>query len=215
MNVVRKFSEDLILANCPLRAHSNLSNNEILREAIHISGFAVPFVCIYLFNSRLVSLSLLLVTIFYAVSEFARTKGVNVPVFSKITRKAAASNPEINHFVTAPMFFAMGIILTLLIFPPSTAYASITVLTLGDGFATIFGRKFGKKAILFNRGKTLEGSIFGFVFAFLGATLFVNPTKALIATTAGMLAECLPTPIDDNLIIPLASGLALTLFTPF
>lgn len=197
----------------PLQAHSSLSNGEILREAIHISGFAVPFVCIYLFNSRLVSLSLFLVTILYAVSELARTKGINVPVFSTITRKAVVSNPEINHFVTAPISFALGIMLPLLIFPTSIAYASIAVLTLGDGFAGIFGKIFGKTPLFFNRKKKVEGSFFGFIFAFLGATLFVDPKKALVAATVGMLAECLPSPIDDNLMTPLAAGLTLTILT--
>jgi len=213
MNADRKPIEDLILAKCPLRAHSSLSDGEILREAIHISGFAVPFVCIYLFNSRLVSLSLFLVTILYAVSELARTKGINVPVFSTITRKAAAPNPEINHFVTAPMFFAISIMLTLLIFPTSIAYTSIAVLTLGDGFASIFGNTLGKIPLFFNQKKKLEGTFSGFTCAFLGSTLFVDPTKALLAATVGMLAECLPSPIDDNLMTPLTAGLALTIFT--
>jgi len=193
--------------------YSSLSNGEILRKTIHISGFAVSFVCIYLFNVPLVSMSLFLVTIGYAVSELARTKGINVPVFSTITRKVAASNAEMNHFVTAPISFAMGIILALLIFPTYTAYASIAVLTLGDGFASIFGKIFGKTPLFFNRKKKFEGTICGFTCAFLGSTLFINPLKAIVAAAVGMLAECLPSPIDDNLVTPLSAGMALILFT--
>jgi len=200
------------LAKCQLSAYSSLSNGEILRKAIHISGFAVPFASIF-FHSRLVSLSLFLVTILYAVSELARTKGINVPVFSTITRKAAMSNPEINHFVTAPISFAMGITLALLIFPPYIAYVSIAVLTLGDGFAGIFGKIFGKTPYFFNGKKKLEGTICGFICAFLGSTLFIGPTKALVAAAVGMLVECLPSPIDDNLVTPLSVGTALILFT--
>jgi len=147
------------------------------------------------------------------VSELARTKGINVPVFSTITRKAAMSNPEINHFVTAPISFAMGITLALLIFPPYIAYVSIAVLTLGDGFAGIFGKIFGKTPYFFNGKKKLEGTICGFICAFLGSTLFVGPTKALVAAAVGMLVECLPLPIDDNLVTPLSVGTALILFT--
>jgi len=200
------------LAKCQLRAYSSLSNSEILRKAIHISGFAVSFVCIHLFNASLVSMSLFVVTIGYAVSELARTKGINVPVFSTITRKAA-SNPEINHFVTAPISFAMGIILALLVFPTYIAHASIAVLTLGDGFAGIFGKIFGKTPLFFNRKKRFEGTIFGFTCAFLGSTLFINPLKAIVAAAVGMLAECLPLPIDDNLVTPLSVGTVLILFT--
>ena len=203
------------MAKFQLLAYSRLSNGEILRKAIHISGFAVPFACVQLSNASLVSTALFLVTIVYAASEIARTKGTKVPVFSAITRKAAASNPEINHFVTAPISFATGILLTLLIFPTNIAYASIAVVTLGDGFACIFGKIFGKTSLFFNRKKKLEGTICGFTCAFLGATLFVIPLKALVAAAAGMLAECLPTPIDDNLVTPLAAGAAIILLSSF
>ena len=203
------------MAKFQLLAYSRLSNGEILRKAIHISGFVVPFACVQLSNASLVSTALFLVTIVYAASEIARTKGTNFPVFSTITRKAAASNPEINHFVTAPISFATGILLTLLIFPTNIAYASIAVLTLGDGFACIFGKIFGKTSLFFNRKKKLEGTICGFTCAFLGATLFVIPLKALVAAAAGMLAECLPTPIDDNLVTPLAAGAAIIILSSF
>lgn len=201
------------MAKCQLRMCLSLSNGEILRKTIHISGFAVSFVCIHIFNVPLVSMSLLLVTIGYALSELARTKGFNVPVFSTITRKAASSNPEINHFVTAPIFFAMGIVFTLLVFPTHVAYASIAVLTLGDGFASIFGKILGKTPLFFNRKKMFEGTICGFTCAFLGCALFINPLKAIVAAAVGMLAECLPSPIDDNLVTPLSAGTALILFT--
>lgn len=203
------------MAKFQLLAYSRLSNGEILRKAIHISGFVVPFACVQLSNASLVSTALFLVTIVYAASEIARTKGTNFPVFSTITRKAAAFNPEINHFVTAPISFATGILLTLLIFPTNIAYASIAVLTLGDGFACIFGKIFGKTSLFFNRKKKLEGTICGFTCAFLGATLFVIPLKALVAAAAGMLAECLPSPIDDNLVTPLAAGAAIIILSSF
>ncbi len=45
----------------------------------------------------------------------------------------------------------------------------------------------------------------------MGALIFVNPLKALIGAAVGMLVECLPLPLSDNLTVPLASGLAMTL----
>jgi len=160
-------------------------------------------------------MALFLVTIVYTAAELARTKGTNVPVFSTITRKAVASNPEGKHFVTAPISFATGILLTLLMFPTNTAYASIAVLTLGDGFACISGKIFGKTSLFFNRKKKLEGTICGFTCAFIGATLFVSPLKALVAAAVGMLAECLPSPINDNLVTPLAAGAAIIILSSF
>jgi len=188
---------------------SPLSRSEIIREAIHVSSFSVPFICIYLLESHLVSLLILLITSLYTVSEVARLQGIHFPILSTITWKAA-NKPEFYEFATAPIFFALGIMFSLILLPTPASYASIAVLTLGDGFATIFGRKFGSVVFPFNKGKNVEGSVFGFLFASVGAMLFVNPVKALVGAAIGMLVECLPLPLSDNLTIPFASGLVLT-----
>jgi dolichol kinase len=73
--------------------------------------------------------------------------------------------------------------------------------------------KFGRTRIPYNKGKNLEGTLFGFLFGFLGAMIFVDPVRALIAATVAMLVESLPSPINDNLTIPLASGLVLALIS--
>lgn len=186
-----------------------ISKNERIRETIHIGSFLVPFVCIYLLGNYLVSSLILLLTLLYTASEVARLRGINFPVFSTITWRAA-NKPELYEFATAPIFFALGIVSPLIIFPAPLSYASIAILTLGDGFANIFGRKFGSVTFLFNKGKNLEGSVFGFLFASVGAMFFVDPVKAFIGAAVGMLVECLPLPVSDNLTIPLASGLVLT-----
>ena len=189
---------------------SAISRSERIRETIHISSFLLPFVCIYLLDSYLVSLMILILTLLYIISEVARLLGTNFPVLSAITWRAA-SKPELHEFATAPIFFALGIVFSLVLFPASASYASIAILTLGDGFANILGRRFGSVPLSFNKGKNLEGSILGFLFASVGAMIFVDPVRAFVAAAAGMLIESLPLPISDNLAIPLASGLLLTL----
>ena len=193
--------------------NSRLSKNEMLRKAIHISGLLIPLVSVQFFSAHLISVGLFLVIILYIMSEASRKHEMNFPVFSTVTRKAAKSIFEINHFATAPIAFTSGIILSLLIFPPTIAYTSIAILTLGDSFASIFGKIFGKTPLSFNRNKTLEGTFCGFICAFLGSILFVTPMKALVAASVGMLAEAIPLPIDDNLVIPLSTGIALIVFS--
>ena len=189
---------------------SPISRSEVIRESIHIGSFSVSFVCIYLLKSYLVSFLILLITLLYIASEVARLQGINFPIFSTVTWKAA-NKPEFYEFATAPVFFALGLMFSLILFPAPASYASIAILTLGDGSATIFGRKFGSVRFPFNKGKNLEGSIFGFLFASLGAMFFVDPMKALTGAAVAMLIECLPLPVSDNLTIPLASGLVLTM----
>jgi HAD superfamily phosphoserine phosphatase-like hydrolase len=181
-----------------------------LREAIHIGSFLLTFVCIYLTGNNLLASLIILLAILYTISELARVRGINIPILSAVTW-SAANKIELYEFATAPILFALGIAISLLIFPEPIRYVAITTLTLGDGGAHIFGMKFGKIKLPFNKGKNLEGTIFGFLFAFLGAMIFVDPVRALIASTVAMLVEGIPSPINDNLTMPLASGLVLSL----
>jgi len=189
-----------------------LSRSDFIREAIHISGVFVPFVCILLDDRYLVSSLIFIITLLYIASELVRLRGTNVPVFSTLTRRAAIK-PELYEFITAPIIYAIAIMVSLILFPPHINYASIAILALGDGFATLFGKKFGRTTFPFNKGKQVEGSFFGFLFAFMGALAFVNPTQALIASAIGMLMESLPTPVSDNLTVPIVSGLVLTIIS--
>jgi len=200
----------ILTEDTPKKPRSTLSKNEILREAIHIGSFSIPFVCMYLLNHYVVSLIILSITVLYILSEFLRIRGVNLPITSTITWKTAIK-PELYEIATAPVFFALGIILSLMLFDPHISYVLVAILTLGDGFATIFGKTLGRTALPLNKGKTAEGSAFGFIFAFSGALLFIDPPKALISSAIGTLMELLPLPINDNLTIPLTTGLILTL----
>ncbi len=134
----------------------------------------------------------------------------NLPILSSITLKAATQS-ELYEFATAPIFFAIGIFLTLLLFPFPASSAAIAIFALGDSTASIFGRIYGRKTLPFNKGKTLEGSMIGFVFAFLAGTFYTIPLKSVVGAVVAMAVECSPLPLNDNLITPLITGAALTL----
>ena len=191
------------------KGHS-LPRSMVIRELIHVSGILVPFVCMYLLNVHIVAASILMVTSLYTISEFLRLTGINFPIVSTITTKSA-DQYERQEFATSPIFYALGILLSLLLFRQPVSYASIAILTFGDGFAAIFGRKLGRTVFPLNKGKRVEGSLFGWFFAFLSSLIFIDPLRAFIGATVGTLAECLPSPVNDNLVVPLASGLVLTL----
>jgi dolichol kinase len=67
----------------------------------------------------------------------------------------------------------------------------------------------------FNKGKTIEGSLAGFVFAFLAGTFFVSPLLALVGAAIAMTIEVLPLPINDNVSVPILTGAALTLIMSY
>ncbi len=181
-----------------------LSSHKAFREAIHASGFLVTFIAMYLGVYQAAFL-LSLTTLVYAASELARIERKTVPIISSITLNAATSS-ERYEFTTAPIFFALGITLSLLVFQTPINYAAIAILTLADSAASLFGSFFGKTPIPYNKGKSLEGSLAGFVFALLGTSFFLNPIVGLAGAVLGIFVESLPLPINDNLSIPLTAG---------
>jgi dolichol kinase/phosphoserine phosphatase len=188
------------------------TRNQIVRETIHASGCFVPIIAVVLglFGTAVIILA---ITLLYALSEVMRMERASLPVVQSVTR-AAATQPELYEFATAPMFFATGILLTLLLFPSPVSSVTIAAFCLGDSTASLFGGVFGKRTLPFNKGKTLEGSASCFFFAFCAAIFFTTPTFALLAAVATAIIESLPWPINDNLVTPLLTGLVLVLTPP-
>ncbi len=194
------------------KPHMKLSGNDVLRETIHASGIFVAIIASQTgaFGSLVITVSTIFVLGLYATSEYLRTIGKKMAVIYSITRKAASPS-ELYQLVLAPVYFALGIIITLLLFPAPANYAAIAVFALGDSSASIVGGAFSKTSLPFNKDKSVEGSAAGLLFAFLGALIFVSPLVALFGALVAMIVECLPLPVNDNLVIPLFTGLAFTL----
>lgn len=107
------------------------------------------------------------------------------------------------------MFFLLGSLIVIALFPQGIALASVLVLAFGDSVATIVGMHVGKiKSI---SRKTLEGFFSGAFAGFLGALFFVDYVSAFAASVAAMCFELLDIRfgikvIDDNLMVPLVAA---------
>ncbi len=207
--VTGKLTKILPIINQEKKNKGLPSKNDAIRELIHGSGFFIPILAI-LFGIPRVILFIVLVTAFYIISELARIRGTNLPIFSTITRHAA-SQSELCQFTMAPIYFAFGILLTLIVFSEPASSAAIAIFTIGDSTASIVGGTLSKRPLPYNRTKTFEGSLAFFMFAAIAASVFVSPWIALIGALIGMIVEYLPLPINDNLLIPIITGLLLTL----
>lgn len=187
-------------------------DRETKRQLIHMSGASFAFYAYFAGLYASVSTFLFLLTAGLIIS-YGYKRGVRLPIISKIvdSTERAGVIDELPGKGTLCFFF--GSLLVLLIFGSKieVACASIIILAWGDSFSTIAGRRFGKHKIFYNREKSIEGSMGGFLSASLGAMVFVSPVTAAIGAAAGMLAESLPLKIDDNITVPLASGLVMFL----
>lgn len=107
------------------------------------------------------------------------------------------------------LYFFIGIIASLVLFEKSIALAAITILTVGDFFSNVIGKRYGKH--YFSKGRSFEGSVAGLIAGFFGALIFVDLLSAFIGSLFGMIAEALNLKIDDNIIIPIVAGSVISL----
>jgi len=173
--------------------------------AVHASALLVPFLAEATSKSTVLT-AFIAVTALYLVSEALRLKGGRLPFITEFTLKMRRDD-ERTHFIARPVYLAAGVILSLLLFPKSVAYASITIVAVGDPVASYFGQRFGRTRV---GGKTLEGFAAGSIVSFAGALLWIYPNLALIGSVAGMLLEFLGIP-DDNLTMPIGAGSAMVI----
>ena len=173
------------------------------RIVVHASVFLIPFL-VEATSKSTVTVALAATTLVYVLSEALRRNGKRVPLITRFTLAMSREN-ESPHFVAAPVYLALGVILSLLVLPENIAYASLTIAAVGDPMASWVGNRFGRMRV---GRKTAEGFAAGLLASFVGALLWVPPYLALIGSLAGMSLELLEF-LDDNLTIPIGAGSAM------
>lgn len=130
-------------------------------------------------------------------------------LFFRAFRKLAS--PREAEGIASSTWYAIGACLAWWWFPPPIAVASILVLGLADPSASVFGRLYGRRRL----GKgTVEGAL---TFAGVGVLVLwpqVGLGAAVTAAAVTALAEIMPGPVDDNLVIPVVCGALLWTLVP-
>lgn len=112
--------------------------------------------------------------------------------------------------------FVAGCGLSVLLFSKLAALTAIIVLAMADAASLIIGKFFGRLVHPLNPNKHLEGLIAGFVFGVPAALVFLPTMRAFIVAAFAALIETTNIRfgawrIDDNLSVPLATGLITSL----
>lgn len=182
-------------------------NWELLRQGIHIVGGAF-FAALFIFmpkESALISIA----GIFFIGAMIALWHRIYGPlpivqeILQKVEREDEKGIPG-----KAGLVFAIAALLTAIIFfgfDGKIIAGGILVLSFGDGFSTLAGKKFGKVKIAGE--KTIEGTAAGILAAWIALAPLFPLQTALAGAVAGMLAEHLP--VNDNFSIPIAAAAAL------
>ena len=120
-------------------------------------------------------------------------------------------------------YYALGVSLSLFFYSRDIAIVSSMFLVFSDPLSSFFGVLYGKDKIMPN--KSLQGAVAGFFTCYLITLFFAMNTSTLgthllvfsiIAGVIGSASELISAfNIDDNLTIPVISGLGLTLLNYF
>lgn len=180
---------------------------EFIRKTIQLTIAFVPTLARWNFHFTVAVISLGIVI--YTVNETARMRGRSDGIISLVT--VIASRPTERGFVWGPVTLGLGALAALFYHPEPAATIGIYALAFGDGFASLAG-------LLYNRAnnrvgeKALVESFLCFIGVFVSAYIVLgNLRLALISAAVAMGLELIPVQDVDNLIIPIGTGLALTL----
>ena len=180
---------------------------ETVRKSLHFLIALSPGMATISLSFAVLSLSAGVLA--YTFMELLRSTGVKVPVVSALT-KMASRERDAGRFVFGPVTLGIGAMLALLLFPLPAASAGIFALSFGDGFASLAGKLFGRIRPAFLFGKSVEGSAACFVAT--GLSVYLLSQNHVVALTAAFVAtalEALPLEDYDNIVLPLAVGLAV------
>lgn len=185
--------------------------SELLRKGIHLLSLSMAI--IYYFIPRELALQILIpLTIFSLIVDLSR---YFFPAYSKIFYKLFGfmlREHEINSkklTLSGATYVFLGVTLVVIIFPKVFVVPAIAILIIGDIFAALIGRKYGKHKFL---AKSFEGT---FAFFITGSIVILLSPKIegvlveyLIGFTAAGVGAIMENVsygwADDNLTVPLS-----------
>ncbi|WP_148039242.1 hypothetical protein [Methanohalophilus sp. RSK] len=169
-----------------------------LRKIVHMSGGAVPFIA-DIYGREYAALALGFATLIFFIMEVIKPAEKKRYVYGLLWR-----NGEKEVFALDPLFYILSffVLLGLSYFVNAgICYASMVVLTLGDGVAPLIG--YLGRLRLPGSCKTVEGTTGGIILSSIVGFYFVG-VLAVVGSVAGMVTEC-SISRHDNLFIPFAA----------
>ncbi len=192
-----------------------LTSKELHRQIMHIIIGLITVGLIYFNIFRPFTIFLLLIV---GILTSFLAKRIRLPVISTFLDIFERDEQMKKFPGRGVIFFFVGVLLVLQLFPLDIALASVMVLALGDSLSHIVGARYGEIKNIFNirSPKLLEGTIVGAIAGFSGALIFVSIPEAFFGAFLAMVAEVVQIDlnnrqVDDNLIVPLVAGTAMVL----
>lgn len=205
-----------IRVTSPFRLRSDL---HITRKLWHMATGLIGLALYYRSHLTIESMAaiLLIVSACAFLVEYTRLRNEKVNQLVMFVLKPVMRESEKNSVSGLP-FYALGVSLSLFFFPERIAILSVLFLIFADPIASFCGILYGRDKILPN--KSLQGTIAAFSVCYIVTLVYglihASPSMGLLmfsifAGMIGAVSELCSQFVDDNLCIPVISGLGLFL----
>ena len=188
-----------------------ISIHEYQRKAIHLFNLIIPFSYWFIIpDQNKFKIIIITFTALFILADYFRTKSKLIKKLFIIFFDKMLREHELKGRFTGATWVMISASVTILVFPKYIAIISLIFMSIGDTFAALIGRKFGKLKIY---DKSFEGFLGGLI-ACLVAAYYYDPLPFYISgvgALTAMLFETLPLPLDDNFRIPIGSAIIMTI----
>ena len=185
---------------------------ELARKDTHLVALVIPGGYYLLDLNRYEMLSIMIpITILMILIDISRLRGW--PMWDKLVGRLFSRMIRVHEHsgdFTGATYILTAVCATIALFDRPVAVAALAFVIVGDSLAAVIGRRFGQHRF---RNKSIEGSL-----GCLAGTAVVALAVPELALAVGLLGavtativEAIPIGIDDNVTMPLTSGLVMTL----
>jgi len=186
-----------------------LRSNEVVRKAIHLSSSFLPLSYWFLFERDLILQMVIFLSLGFLTADYLRLKSSGIEKLFMRFFGAALRQHEKERLTGATYVFT-GSVVAIFLFPKEIAVAALLILSISDTLAALIGIPFGRHKFL---KKSLEGSTAFFISSTIILVIFFPQAILMNIIIAGIVtvAEAYPMNLDDNFLIPVLSGILLSL----
>lgn len=177
---------------------------EFQRKLVHLASLSIPIIYLAIPDEHASRALLVFVTMVFLVADMLKLRNVKVrTLYMKLFGRVLRGHE--NRTLVGATYFLMACTLTIYLFDKYVAVAAITFLVLGDTAAALVGKAYGRMKLL---DKSAEGSMACFLTCIIAGLVLpgLNSETILAGAAVATVMELIPSPVDDNFRIPLASG---------
>jgi dolichol kinase len=187
---------------------------ELARKATHLGALVIPGGYYFLQLDKADMLAIMIpVALLMVLIDISRLRNWTVyrSTVSRLMAPMIRNHEHAGDFSGAT-YILLSVCLTVALYSKPIAIAALAFIIVGDVLAALIGRKFGRHR--FGR-KSVEGSLaclLGTIVVALIAPEIAVPVGVFGAVVATV-TEAASSRIDDNISVPIISGLAMTLMS--